>query len=73
MAAGYVAISAPVGGRRDIAVVFRGTETDPEWVSDYNFLAVAWNTTDQTRVPLKDVLNNKLSGEIWVESVRHCR
>ena len=59
-------------GKRDIAVVFRGTETDPEWVSDFDFFAVAWNEADQKPEHLTDILNNKPGGEIWVEAVCHC-
>lgn len=63
MAAGYVAISED---ERDIAVVFRGTSTREEWISNFTDLLSSWDEIDKTAAPRT---GRKLKDGVWVEKV----
>lgn len=42
---GYVAVSKPLGidGKRDVVVVFRGTQAQTEWASDIKWEMQPWS------------------------------
>lgn len=62
--AGYVALSED---KKDIAVVFRGTQTPQDWLSNFTVLVTSWDEVDKT-APAAD--GKETEDAVWVETVR---
>ena len=55
LSAGYVAVSKPLGKeeKRDIVVVFRGTQAITEWASDFVWEMQPWDELETGRDAVK--------------------